>query len=331
MKALKCAAKTLVVLIPVILVWIYLAAFPVYYMDGEYSYFTQVKDYRLGETDLAKSRILILGDSRAKSALIPEEISDSCISLAEGGSTSVEAYFTLKDYIEHMGAPEKVLLSVSSYHFTSFDGFWTRSVYFDFLSWKQASEVLKTAQDFDEAPALKEAGGDGLLTLFEYKIKSPTKYMSPVINSFGENRKEINENAYREMLDSKGFKSFVSWWPTSAEHDMERFELLQTLDYYYRKTIDLCVENGIEVYSVNTPLIAETFEEAKKISDPFSAYFEELKYDYPESEFPGVHIDTDFQSYENQYFDDADHLNPLGAKKFTAWFCDTYLNKGGAS
>lgn len=331
MKAGKVLLKTLLVFIPVILVWIFIAAFPVYYMDGEYSYFTQVKEYRLGQSNLSPCDILILGDSRAKSALIPDEISDSCISLAEGGSTSVEAYFTLKDYIEHMGAPKKVLLTVSSYHFTSFDGFWTRSVYFDFLSSKQAAEVINTAKGFGEQAALKEAGGDSLLTLFEYKIKSPTKYMSPVINSFGENRKEINEEAYQEMLDSKGFKSFVSWWPTSAEHDMESFEMLKTLDYYYRKIIDLCVENGIELYSLNTPLISTTFEDAKKISDPFSKYFKELKADYPESEYPDVHIDTEFFSYDEQYFDDADHLNPKGAKKYTAWFCDTYLNKGGAS
>ena len=331
MKAGKVLLKTLLVFIPLILVWIFIAAFPVYYMDGEYSYFTQVKDYRLGENSQEPCDILILGDSRAKSALIPEEISDSCISLAEGGSTSVEAYFTLKDYIENRGIPKKVLLSVSSYHFTSFDGFWTRSVYFDFLSSKQVREVIKTAKGFGETAALKEAGGDSVLTLYEYKIKSPTKYMSPIINSFGENRKAVNEEAYQEMLDTKGFKSFVSWWPTSAEHDMERFEMLKTLDHYYRMIIDLCVENNIELYSLNAPLIAETYEESKKISEPFSAYFEELKKDYPESEYPNVHIETEFFSYEDQYFDDADHLNPDGAKVYTGWFCDTYLNKGGAS
>ncbi|MBR3242179.1 MAG: hypothetical protein IKF90_05700, partial [Parasporobacterium sp.] len=53
--------KTLVVFIPVILVWIFLAAFPAVYMDGEYSYYTQCKDYRLGKTELPASDILILG------------------------------------------------------------------------------------------------------------------------------------------------------------------------------------------------------------------------------------------------------------------------------
>ena len=331
MKALKTILKTLVVFIPVILIWIYIGAFPASYMDGEYSYFTQAKDYRMGRSDLAPCDILILGDSRAKSALIPEELSSSCVSLAEGGSTSIEAYYTLKDYLTNMGKPKKVILSISSYHFTSFDGFWTRSVYFDYLSWDQAAEVLKEAGENKEKEALDAAGGDSLLTLFEYKIKSPTKYMSPVLNSLKEDRKSINKAAYSEMEETRGFKSFVSWWPTSAEHDMEDFVLLKTLDSYYRKTIDLCIENGIEVYSVNTPLIAETFEDAKKISEPFSRYFQELKADYPEADYPDVHIETEFESYEDQYFDDADHLNLKGAKVYTNTFKKQYLEEGGAS
>ncbi|MBR2696644.1 MAG: hypothetical protein IKE48_03990 [Parasporobacterium sp.] len=331
MKTLKTILKTLVVFIPVILIWIYIAAFPGSYMDGEYSYFTQAKDYRMGKSSLAPCDILILGDSRAKSALIPEELSSACVSVAEGGSTAVEAYYTLKDYLTYVGKPEKVVLSISSYHFTSFDGFWTRSVYFDFLSWKQAEEVIKEAGSNKEKEALEAAGGSGLLTLFEYKIKSPTKYMSPVLNSLKEDRKSINLAAYSEMERTRGFKSFVSWWPTSAEHDMEDFVLLKTLDSYYRKTIDLCIENGIEVYSVNTPLISDTYEEAKKISEPFSRYFQELKADYPETEYPAVHIETEFESYDTKYFDDADHLNPEGAKVYTESFKDRYLGKGGAS
>ena len=324
MKALKCILKTLVVFIPVILAWIYIAAFPVNYMDGEYSYFTIAKNYRLGKTDMEPSDILILGDSRAKSAFVPELLSEKCISLAEGGTTSVEAYYTLKDYLAHMGTPEKVILSISSYHFTSFDGFWTRSVYFDYLSFPQASEVISNAKALQEGGALEAAGGEGVLTLLEYKIKAPTKYMSPVINSFGEDRKSINEEAYREMEESRGFKSFVSWWPTSAEYDMKSFDMLSTLDAYYRKTIDLCVENGIEVYSVNTPLIADTYPETEKIRKPFGAYFEKLKADYPETEFPNVHIETGFESYDGRYFDDADHVNPEGAEKYTREFLAKY-------
>lgn len=328
MKAVRCILKTLVVFIPLILVWIYIAAFPVNYMDGEYSYFTQAKDYRMGKSTLAPCDILILGDSRAKSALLPAQLSESCMSLAEGGTTAVEAYYTLKDYLAHMGKPEKVILSISSYHFTAFDGFWTRSVYFDYLRTEQAREVLRAAKEEGESGALEAAGGSGLLTLLEYKIKSPTKYMTPVINSFGQDRKSVNEEAYREMEESRGFKSFVSWWPTSAEHDMEDFQMLKTLDRYYRMTIDLCAENGIEVYSVNTPLIASSFEEAEKIRRPFSEYFQELRKDYPASEYPLVHIETDFARYDDVFFDDADHLNLRGAKKYTADFVHAWLEEG---
>ncbi len=315
MKTLKVIGKIILTIIPIILIWVFLCLFPQNYMDGEYSYYTQTKDYIHGNTNLKPASVIVLGDSRAKSGINPKLISDDCFSLAQGGSTSIESYYTLKNYIENMGAPKCVLLSDCSYHFASVDGFWTRNIYFNFLNFKEASEVIDTAKRFDEMEALCANGEKGILTLFEYKIKSPTKYMSAIVNSFSENRKEINKKLYQQMVDDKGFKSFVSWWPTSTEYDMEEINILKTLDYYYRKTIDLCIENNIEVYSLNMPLIETTYNESKKIWEPFSEYFTELKKDY--SDFENVHIETGFDKYDEKYFDDADHLNSEGAKVYT--------------
>ena len=330
MKALKTIGKIILVLLPVICVWVYLAAFPASYMDGEYSYFQEAKDYRRGETKQEKADVLILGDSRAKSAFLPEQLdelggSENCVSLAQGGSTSIEAYYALKEYIANMGVPETVVLSISAYHFTSFDGFWTRTVYFDAITSSDAMEVIRTVKANKEQEALKEAGGAGIWTLLEYKIQSPTKYMTPLVNSFGEDRGQINRDAYQEMVARKGFKSFVSWWPVSGEYDMTDFQLLSTLDEYYRKIIDLCIENEIELYSMNTPLIETTFEECRKIWEPFGAYFADLKNDYPEDVYPDIHIETEITSYEEKYFDDADHLNEDGARVYTKWFYETCL------
>ncbi len=329
MKALKVIGKIILVFLPVILVWIFLASAPYSYMDGEYSYYRQAADYRRGNTDMAQADVLILGDSRAKSAILPELLdelgeSENCVSLAQGGSTSVEAYYALVEYIANRGVPKKVFLSESAYHFTSFDGFWTRTVYFDAITFSDAMEVIRTARANREKEALKEAGGSDVFSLLEYKIKSPTKYMTPLVKSFSEDRRTINQEAYREMTARKGFKTFVSWWPTSAEYDMTEFVLLETLDQYYRKIIDLCVENDIEVYSLNMPLIETTFEESKKISEPFSAYFEMLQNDYPSAKFPNVHIETSFVAYDEKYFDDADHLNEDGARVYTRWLFETY-------
>ncbi len=315
MKVLKVLGKVILILLPVIALWVFLAAFPMNYMDGEYSLYNQTKDYIYGQTDLNPSDIIVLGDSKAKSGVLPSELSDRCFNLAQGGSTSVEAYFTLKNYMEHMGVPKTVILSESAYHFSSFDGFWSRDIYFGFLNSKEACEVIDQAESFDETEVLNSNGEKGKWTLLEYKIKSPTKYMSALVNALKEDRLTINRSAYADMVNRKGFKTFVSWWPTSGEYDMDRLIILQTLDSYYRKTIDLCIENGIEVYSLNMPLIATTYEDCKKIWQPFSEYFVQLKQDY--AGFDNVHIETDFASYDEKYFDDADHLNEAGAIVYT--------------
>ena len=72
------------------------------------------------------------------------------------------------------------------------------------------------------------------------------------------------------------------------------------------------------------PLIETTFEDSKRISEPFSTYFETLQKDYPAAKYPKVHIETSFAPYEEQYFDDADHLNEDGARVYTQWLVMTY-------
>ena len=104
MKALKVTGKIILVFLPLILVWVFLAPFPFSYMDGEYSYYREGRDYRTGKTRMAEADVLVLGDSRAKSAILPELLdelggSKNCVSLAQGGSTSVEAYYALTEYI----------------------------------------------------------------------------------------------------------------------------------------------------------------------------------------------------------------------------------------
>ena len=142
--------------------------------------------------------------------------------------------------------------------------------------------------------------------------------MAPFVNSFGEDRKTINEEHYSEMVENKGFKSFVSWWPTSYENDMDDWQLLKTLETYFRKTIELCRDNNIELYVVNMPLIETAKESGANVTEPVSGFLETIKAEY-EAESPGkIHIEADFQYYGEEFYDDADHLNPAGAEKYTA-------------
>jgi len=134
MKAIKVIGKVIAVLLPAILVWLYIWECPMNYMDGEYSYFRHVSDIVSGEGYIGETDILILGDSRIKSAIIPSELDPKSINLAEGGSTPIEAFYTLRNYIMNVGTPDIVFLSDCASHFCGFDGFWTRSVYFDFLT-----------------------------------------------------------------------------------------------------------------------------------------------------------------------------------------------------
>ena len=99
-KLVKLFWKSLCVMFPMLVAIGYFHARPMSYADGEIPYYIWNKDKATTTSDKPYETI-ILGDSVANAAYAPEILSDRTLNLSLGGTTTVENYYILRDWLEH--------------------------------------------------------------------------------------------------------------------------------------------------------------------------------------------------------------------------------------
>ena len=321
-KLSKFILGSAIFIMPVLLffisIYVAFAIFPMYFFDGEYAMYKQQKDYIYNNTDYNK--VIILGDSKAKAAYSPLLLSDETYNLSLGGTSFVEGYYSLKEYLDHNKAPETVFISFTSIHFMDFDRFWTRSVYFHRLSDADIKEIYNTALLYGESDEIAENYNELRL---QYKYYSFEKYGKPFLNALDGNRYEKNSETYRDLNDSKGQINFGDKEYCDAlgpEREYSDFEPLDIMDHYLRITIDMCIENDIDVIVDTLPMNEATYNFCEEsYLQGYSDYMNKLQSDYPQ-----IIVNTDLCYYGNEYFGDATHFNSKGTEKYSEYIKNKY-------
>ena len=95
MKILGMAA---IAALPVVFLCLYIRFFPMNYGDDELPYYLWNKTVTVQE-DTRYYSTLILGDSSANAAYLPELLSEGTINLALGGTTPLENYYVLENWL----------------------------------------------------------------------------------------------------------------------------------------------------------------------------------------------------------------------------------------
>ena len=109
------------------LVWGWVAAMPMAFMDAEYASW-RAKQVMLDRCDLGD--VIILGDSRAAADIIPARLPVRVTNLAVGGAKAIEALSVLDRALTCPSPPRLVIISLDPGHFSRPDMFWERSVRF---------------------------------------------------------------------------------------------------------------------------------------------------------------------------------------------------------
>ncbi len=316
--ALKCALFVIPILVFCISVYIAFTKFPMYFFDGEYAMYQQQKDHIYNNTD--HSKVIILGDSKAKAAYSPLLLSDETYNLSLGGTTSIENYYSLKEYLDHNEAPEAIFISFTPFHYMEFDSLWTRSVYFHRISDTDIDEIYNTALLYDGSDEITENYYE---LRSQYKYYSVVKYGKPFLKAFTENRYEKNSETYRDINNSKGqvyFGDKEYCDELGYEPRYINFEPLDIIDHYLRITIDMCIENDIDVIVDNLPMNEATYKACKEsYLQGYSDYMNKLQSDYPQ-----IIVNTDLCYYGNEYFGDATHFNSKGSEKYSEYIKNKY-------
>lgn len=304
----KLAAKGFCVLLPMVGICIYTWVCPLAFMDEEAPYYMWNK--KTANTAQEKTYdTVILGDSVANAAYVPEILSDTTINLALGGTTPVESYYVLRDWLDNNQAPEVCYISFMDHHLYEEDCFWKRIMYSHRFKTGQVAEILKKAVQHNEDSIIHE---NFMMDFISYGLRLPNKYITSLMNAGFNQRYEENTAGLQLTELHRGRYIVRSLWEGTVPEGIvfSEFRVAPMFDEYYRKTIQLCLENRIQVRIVKLPL-PEGEEFTEEYIREFNEYYGTLK-----NSFPGITVDW-FPSYEKKGFCDAAHMNSYGALQFS--------------
>ena len=302
-------------------------------MDEEFPSWKYVKDVQKGRiSPVDKDRAtLILGDSRAMADIVTNDLGDDYVNLGMGGATSIEMYYTLRDYIRNNGAPGRVFIMFAPFHYSYMDNYKTRTGYFHHLSLYDTLTVYSKGlghEGYDDSKedALSETDLSYIISSY---LRLPNVYLPALINSRGFNRMEVNREIYDEQVRERGHALYGTMdgcdYPNyeASYTTMERGREHRMITRYFALLLKLCEDNDIETYVLQAPMneASYTLLDAGYVSE-YTSYMEQFKNDNP-----GMTFELSIPCYDNAYFGDSSHLNEKGAAVYTRELMDRYINE----
>lgn len=316
----KFIFKCCLALIPIFAWFLYAHFASYYYMDSEYPYWMQQKDYINNNHDY--NDLVIIGDSTAKVCYRPNLVSEfSSVNLALGGANSVEMYYTLKTYLQNHEKPQVVVFAMAASDYMFQMHHIDRNVYFHYLSPFELKEVRTNSKIYDDYRYWNAEGTDK--TIAKYYMYDPEVYLPAVINAGFVGRYDYNKAQYNWLESERGWMLFGTAPENHDKNfvvDLGAFPVNGINGYYVEKIIELCEANEIQLVIEQTPINESSYGEVHQVFiDPFTAYFDGLA-----AEHPSIIAKNMYMGYPDTCFGDHGHLNETGAAVYTRYLVDTY-------
>lgn len=273
------------------------------YMNQEYPMWTSIKN-KMNKNHNGKYNLLFIGDSRAKTGFIPNEFDMNelkSLNLSIGGGTPIEAYFSLKSYLEHNreNAADYLLLSYAPFHLMMQDSYWNRTVRFDFLKEFEYASILRVAEKLKDKDTLGNI--ENQQSDF-YTGKYLVEFFRGMIFFRWKKNKEVS-NHLEQFNDHYYFGRNNEASSLSQETNFIDFKPSKLLNYYFEKTLLLAEEHNIKVYYYTMPLSELSYTNTSlKFVQSYDLYIQNLSKKYK------IVTLNSLTYRENSYFGDASHL-----------------------
>ena len=307
-KIVLLVTKCALILLPVICVSVYAKYNLIAFGDQEYPNYVWNREFCTDKHDKTYD-VVILGDSTANAAYMPEILSGSTINISLGGATPVENYYILKEWLENNNPPKTVYLSFMDNHFNYDYCFWTRTMYTHRFPAEVNWEIINNAKKFDERSIIN---GDYMISMLEYETYLPTRYITSMIRGKFFFRLKSNYTTIKNCYIFGGRYIAIGnhEWDTPKESEPGSFYVKPLFDYYFQELIRLCEANGSKVRIIRLPL-PKTTRYNNDYWTEYNKYFNSL-----ECEYNNVCYYL-FSDYEINDFADSQHMNSHGALRFS--------------
>jgi hypothetical protein len=304
------------------LVWLYVAAAPLAFLDPEYPYWL-AKQELLRRCDLGT--VLVIGDSRAAVDIIPARLGLTATNLAVGGGEAIEAYVALRRALACPTPPQRVVISFDAAHFVEPDLFWDRSVRYGALDIAELADLRAVSERLGDVSVLdQKRRADGLprgIRAMLYATRFPSLYFNSVLRGGVLLRWQANHTALRAGLAARG-QYFFGTAPGSSvvavDGHLDRFTPLPVVDAYFDRLLALLAARHIEADFVTMPLNDSTWRAVDPaVGVGFATYLAGYT-----ARYPNLHIIGPLMPAWNDgwFGDEYAHLNPPGAALFSERF-----------
>ncbi len=311
-KGLQLLTKILIALIPLWAICIYTALFPLSYLSGD-----SVGAYWNRKFTNSKQEkqydVVILGDSMGATSYMPELLSDSTINLSLSGSSVVEGYYTLEDFLENNNAPTDVFVSYMDYHLAKNDFTLDTCNQVHKFSFKQYAEIYKTMHDVGADTFEEMSVDDYWEKALVSKLYMPSEYIASIFNSIKEGgRSKANQATYDNITIHGGrYCKMINDITESDGIAYSEFSVSPLQSAYYVKLVELCKSKDIKLHFVKLPLSNYTYFSDEYIAQ-VNGYYNILTSSYTNSEFLWYPAD-----YVKEWFWDDYHMNQHGSYRFS--------------
>lgn len=317
-RTIKFIAKCAACLLPLVAMCAFTILAPMCYMDEEYPSWRYVKEVAEGKVGEEYYDTVILGDSVAKSSIIPNELGGgSCVSLAVGGANASDMYYTFREYLRNHEAPKNVIIMFGPFHYWHVDNYKTRSVYFKSLSLEDAKSLYEAARQFGSESVMFD---DFMVYELSCRLGLPTVYLPAINAAHFIGRYGDNKAIYEEVKSQNGYSVFgnldycdeLSYEAAYTEMELDGDAVM--IMNYFGSLVKMCDSKDIKVNYIQAALNETTFDSMNEVYlGQYYSIANSLK------ELGGdVYYEDYLRRYDNEYFGDASHLNKKGAAKFTA-------------
>ena len=301
------------------LVWVWIAAMPLAFLDPEYASW-RAKQALLDSCDLGE--VLILGDSRAAAGLMPVLWPVRGTNLAVGGGEAIEALAALTRALRCPTPPKRVILSLDAGHVVAPDLFWERTVRFGFLDGKEIATLRRVSGALNDPSVYEIRHTDGLpsgLRDAMYRARFPSLYFASLVKGGVLLRWRRNETALAAGIAARGHY-FFGTDPGSdviaADGHLRAFRPLPVLDWYFTQVLTMLAARGIRADFVAVPMNETTSDAVDpEVRAGFAAWLAGYR-----ARFPDFHVAGDAMPHwpDRLFGDGFAHLNREGAALFSA-------------
>lgn len=297
--------------VPLFVLVIYTWACPLNYLSTEYTLWAEEKDYVNCSSQTPDT--VIIGDSRAKSSIIPAELHDSIYNIGIGGTTPIEMYYAVSDYIKKHGAPKNAIIIFAPYHLCDIDN-WNQTLYYNYLSPGELADVYSRAVPLRD-PVIACSGW--FTDAVSYRLRLPQKYLAAEYEAGFTGNRSANLSRFSSVRADCGWCEFGTAAGDNGENyetHHETFDSSPLILLYYDRLLDLLDANGVNTIVGQAPINQASSDIMHQaFLDGYRSYL-----DRQEQKYPDITFVKDIPVYENRYFGDSNHLNKAGASLFTS-------------